>query len=109
MALADPEVTMSLAREIETLTRSYLGERASLEEIRQWLVVHAQDVVETDDPRLDQLDGELWLLISELDRGDRDEASVRVDLEQFFREDAELVPASIQSEGLTTDPSTRQS
>ena len=92
--LADPEVTMSLAFELEALTRSYLGGRSSLEEVREWLVAHAQQVIDADDPRLDELDGELWLQISEFDRGDRDEANIRSDLEQLFRERGGLAQVS---------------
>ena len=95
---------MSLAHELESLTRSYLVGRTSLEDVRQWLVAHAQDVVDADDPSLDELDGELWLLISELDRGDRDEASIRADLELFFQERGDLVPALSPSEGPTPGP-----
>lgn len=92
---------MSLAHELESLTRSYLVGRTSLEDVRQWLVAHAQDVVDAEDSRLDELDGELWLLISELDRGDRDDASIRADLELFFQDRGELVPALSPSEGPT--------
>lgn len=94
---------MSLAQELEALTRSYLVGRTSLEDVRQWLVAHAQDVVDAEDQRLDELDGELWLLISEFDRGDRDEVSVRADLDLFFQERGDLAPALSPSEAQTPD------
>jgi hypothetical protein len=84
--LPDLEVTMPLTHELEALAKSYLEGRTAVEDLRHWLVEHAQGVVDAADPRLDDLDGELWLLISEWDRGDRDEASVRDDLASFLRE-----------------------
>ncbi len=78
---------MTLAHELESLTGEYLAGRQSLEDVRAWLIDHAQDVVDQEDPRLDELDGQLWLLISEHDRRDRDEASIRAELRQMLHHD----------------------
>jgi hypothetical protein len=79
--------TMTLATELESLIRCYLLGTREMEDLREWLYDHVQAVLDSDDPRLDELDGELWLLISEYDRRDRDEASIRIALR-------ELVPPS---------------
>jgi hypothetical protein len=83
--LRESEGTMTLTQELKALAGAYLNKRSSLEDIRAWLIDHAQDVVDAADPRLDDLDGELWLLISEYDRRDRDEASVRTELGRLLR------------------------
>ena len=77
---------MSLTHELATMVQAYLASRASLDAVRQWLVLHAQDIMDAGDPRLDALDGELWLLISEMDRGDIDEDEVRAGLTRFVSE-----------------------
>lgn len=55
------------------------GSRPS-DELRSWLEDHVDAVLATNDPQLAALDGLAWTLLSELDRGDRDEASVRAEL-----------------------------
>lgn len=74
---------MTPASELEELIQAYLIGARTLEDLRQWLLDHVQDVLDTADSRLSQLDGELWLLISEYDRRDRDEASVKAALRQL--------------------------
>jgi hypothetical protein len=77
---------MSLARELEDLIGEYLGEHQTIGDLREWLYDHVQAVLDSSDPRLDELDGELWLLISEYDRRDRDEASIREHLGRLVPE-----------------------
>ena len=52
----------------------------SVDDLRSWLEDHVDEVIESDDERLTDLDGLAWTLIGELDRGDRDESSVRSEL-----------------------------
>jgi hypothetical protein len=72
--------TMTLATELEGLIGCYLLGTRNLEDLRSWLYDHVQAVLDSSDPRLDELEGELWLLISEYDRRDRDEASIHAAL-----------------------------
>jgi hypothetical protein len=79
------EDTMTLVRELKGLTDEYLAGTRSLEDIRTWLIQHAQEIVDQEDPWLDDLDGLLWLLISEYDLRDRDEVSIRDELRAALR------------------------
>src|SRR5438132_405942 len=68
---------MILTGELEDLIRGYLCQRRTLDDLREWLLDHVQDVLDSTDPRLNELDGELWLLIAEYDRRDRDGSAGR--------------------------------
>jgi hypothetical protein len=75
-----PEDTMTLLSELQCIVAELaLGSRP-LNDLRSWLEDHVEDVLESDDKRLTELDGLGWTLIGELDRGDRDEESVRAEL-----------------------------
>jgi len=90
---------MTLATELEDLIRRYLLGTRTLEDVREWLLDHVQAVLDSSDPRLDELDGESWLLISEYDRRDRDEASIREALAQLVSVDAPLQPVVPPGQG----------
>lgn len=71
---------MTLYTELQSLVAQLLLGTKSVDDLRSWLEDHVDDVMESDDERLTELDGLAWTLIGELDRGDRDEASVRSEL-----------------------------
>ena len=71
---------MTLYSELQTLVAEFSRGTKSLDDLRGWLEDHVDEVMESDDERLADLDGLAWTLIGELDRGDRDEASVRSEL-----------------------------
>jgi hypothetical protein len=66
-----------LRHEFEGLIGAYLRNERGLDDLRTWLLDHVQAILDTSDARLDRLDGELWRLLSEYDRRNRDEQSVR--------------------------------
>ena len=71
---------MALAHELHALMMACAVGGRPLSELRSWLEDHVDDVVESDDERLNELDGLAWTLLSELDRGDRSEDAVREEL-----------------------------
>ena len=71
---------MALAHELLALMMSCAVGGQPLSDLRSWLEDHVDDVLESDDERLNELDGLAWSLLSELDRGDRSERSVREEL-----------------------------
>ena len=71
---------MMLYSELQTLVARFSRGKKSLADLRAWLEDHVDEVMESDDERLTELDGLAWTLIGELERGDRDEASVRSEL-----------------------------
>jgi len=85
---------MTLAREFEALLDSYVQGRCALDDVRRWLASHVQAVLDSDEDGLRELDGLAWLLISELDRGDRLEQSVRAELAGALASGAAPVPAA---------------
>ena len=66
--------------ELQALVAELSRGTRSVVDLRSWLEDHVDEVMESDDERLIALDGLAWTLIGELDRGDRDEASVRSEL-----------------------------
>jgi hypothetical protein len=90
---------VTLAGELEGLIGAYLLGTRTLEDLRAWLLDHVQDVLDATDPRLDELDGELWLLISEYDRRDRDEASIRAELRRLVPQGGPRQPAGPPRQG----------
>lgn len=71
---------MTLYSELQTLVAEFSRGTHSVADLRSWLEDHVDEVIASDDERLAELDGLAWTLIGELDRGDRDEASVRSEL-----------------------------
>ena len=71
---------MALYDDLHALVAELSRGKTSLADLRSWLEDHVDEVMESDDKRLLELDGLAWTLIGELDRGDRDEASVRSEL-----------------------------
>ena len=71
---------MTLYAELQSLVAELSLGKKPVDDLRSWLEDHVDDVMESDDERLTELDGLAWTLIGELDRGDRDEASVRSEL-----------------------------
>ena len=45
----------TLAHELDGLIGAYLRDARTLEDLREWLVDHVQDVLDTPDPRLAEL------------------------------------------------------
>jgi hypothetical protein len=100
---------MSLTHELAALVQAYLAGHTPLEAIREWLARHAQDIIDAQDSQLDELDGELWLLISEMDRGDLDADQVRAELTRFVSEQkltAALSSADAHATGSDSDSPT---
>lgn len=71
---------MDLYTDLQEQIRAYLAGRSTLVELRDWLADHAQAIVDSGHRELDELDGLVWVLVSELDYGHRDEADVRREL-----------------------------
>jgi hypothetical protein len=71
---------MTLHVELYSLVAEFSQGRKSVADLRSWLEDHVDEVIESDDERLTELDGLAWTLIAEMDRGDRDEASLRTEL-----------------------------
>ena len=80
----------TLVQELDGAIGGYLRREHSLDDLREWLLDHVQQVLDSPDPELASLDGTVWRLIAEYDRRDRDEASVRTELQrlQFARQAA---------------------
>jgi hypothetical protein len=71
---------MTLYAELQSPVAGFSQGKKPVAELRDWLEDHVDEVIESDDQRLTKLDGLAWTLIGELDRGDRDEASIRTEL-----------------------------
>jgi hypothetical protein len=71
---------VTLYSELQSLVVDLARGTRPIKDLRSWLEDHVDDVLATDDQRLSDLDGLAWTLLGELDRGDRDEASVRSEL-----------------------------
>jgi hypothetical protein len=95
LGYSQEDATNTLTVNVEGLIRAYLAGTRTLEDLRVWLLDHVQDVLDADDPRLSQLDGMLWLLISEYDRRDRDEASIQATLGQLVTPVPPLPPTRV--------------
>ena len=91
---------MDLKIQLRDQICSYVAGDRGLIDLRLWLADHAQDIADSGDEQLDQLDGRAWILISELDYGHRDESEVRENLAAAvgaltFRSDEPLTVADI--------------
>lgn len=71
---------MTLYGELQTLVAELFRGTKSVADLRSWREDHVDEVMASDDERLTELDGLAWRLTGELDRGDRDESSVRAEL-----------------------------
>ena len=71
---------MSLCTELQGVILGFARGARPVADLRSWLEDHVDDVLASDDRALADLDGLAWTLLGELDRGDRDEASVRAEL-----------------------------
>lgn len=71
---------MTLYSELQNLVAELSMGTKTVEDLRSWLEDHVEDVMESEYERLTELDGLAWALIGELDRGDRDESSLRSEL-----------------------------
>jgi hypothetical protein len=69
---------MSLDADLRHLIEEYLAGVVSLDGLVAWLAEHVQETFE--DGALRDLSDRLWILVSELDRNDRDEESLRREL-----------------------------
>jgi hypothetical protein len=68
---------MVLKRELLDLINAYVEGQASIDDLVDRLASHVQAVADSADEQLQAMNGEAWILISELDAGLRDEQSVR--------------------------------
>ena len=69
---------MGLDAELRHLIEEYLVGGVSLEVLVAWLADHVQETFENVAAR--DLSDRLWILVSEFDRADRDEESLRREL-----------------------------
>lgn len=65
-------------QELLELLGRYAADEAALDEVWRWLVDHVQ-TMSLDSPAR-ELSDRLWILLSEYQAGDRDEASIRDEL-----------------------------
>lgn len=79
-------VMTTLVHQLEGAIGDYLRGGRSLDDLREWLLDRVQQMLDSSDPRVATLEGELWRLLAEYDRRDRDEASVRTELERLLRD-----------------------
>jgi hypothetical protein len=78
--LRAPGATMDLIAQLRQQICSYLRGLSTLADLRLWLADHVQEISDAGDAELDELDGLIWVLVSELDYGHRAEESVRTEL-----------------------------
>jgi hypothetical protein len=67
----------SVEQEFRARLRKFTSGTSTLAALWDWLRWHVQELADSDDPAVRQLEGELALLIAEHDIGQRDEASIR--------------------------------
>ena len=82
---------MDLTRELTDQIRSYVERRSTLAELRGWLAGHVPVLDARDTPAAHQLADRLWMVLAELDRGHRDETSVRAALAALL-DPSDVVP-----------------
>lgn len=75
---------MSLLHELTYLLVSYLQHRIALDDVRLWLAERARELDASEDAGLRELAGHTWILLAELDRGDRNEDGVRRELDELI-------------------------
>ncbi|MGH2355548.1 MAG: hypothetical protein ACRDI2_00780 [Chloroflexota bacterium] len=71
---------MDLLAEIEGHVREYVEGRRTVQDLHFELAAFVQDVADSDDERVQRLDGLAWLLISEFSDGHRTEDEVKAQL-----------------------------
>jgi hypothetical protein len=76
---------VNLSTQLGAQVQRYLAHETSLEAVEDWMAEHALDIEAADDSDTRQFLGLVWLLISEHDRGDRSEESVRAELSAALR------------------------
>lgn len=75
---------MSLASQLESVVRSYVGGYTSLEQLQAWLDEHVQETADSADPAAIELSDRVWILLGELGYGERTEEAVRSELSQLL-------------------------
>ena len=85
--LGSPGDMMGLKALLQEKIRSYVEGHLDQADLRLWLGDHAQEIASSGDAELDDLDGLVWVLVSELDLGHRDEESVRAELAARLSDD----------------------
>lgn len=78
-----------LEQQLRRVLIDYLEERIDLPAVREWLEDHLQALAEANDPALSALEGMVWLLLSEHDRGHRSDPEIRARLATMFLTDIE--------------------
>ncbi len=73
---------MNLTHELQDVLTAYLDGRMPLEQLRLWLAAHVQALADAGDPEATRLADQVWIVLSELDYGHRDEAEVRAELQR---------------------------
>jgi hypothetical protein len=66
--------------EFRAVVESYLAGSLALAEVREWLEDHVLDLYDGEGAVGAELPNLAWILLSEYDRGDRSESSVKSDL-----------------------------
>ncbi len=69
---------MGLDDDLRRLIEKYLAGDVLLDELVGWLAEHAQETF--DNAAVRDLSDRIWILVSEFDRADRDEESLRHEL-----------------------------
>ena len=75
---------MALLSELQQILAEFALDHRPMHDVRSWLEDHVDEVMEAVDEHLHQLDGAAWTLISEYDRGDRDEDGVKSELRKLL-------------------------
>ena len=71
---------MGLTQEVQEQVKSYVEGQIQLSDLRQWLDVRVQAILDASDDEAEALADRAWALFAEFDYGHRDEADVRAEL-----------------------------
>ena len=82
----DGVIFQELQQELQDEINSYLANQISIWDLYSWLAAHVQAVADVSDPRLSDLEGQVFSLIAEWLNGYRAEANVRNELDNLVAE-----------------------
>jgi hypothetical protein len=79
---------VDLIHQLEDQVVAFVDERASLDDLAEWLSNNAPELAAIDDAGATLLNGRAWTLVSEYGYGHRSEASARRELAKLLRRSA---------------------